>query len=133
MGMDVYGRKNKAAYFRASVWGWRPLHLLISEANQRHRLKISAELLKQMSFNAGAGLESQADCDRLAAALDALLTEYGDLITLDIEPTGIEGEVQQKLIEAGYEVMGGTSYRISKEHAKEFISFLRVCGGFRVW
>lgn len=136
MGMDVYGRENGVAYFRASVWQWRPLHLLICEANKRFSLGIPKKTIRGMEFNQGDGLESQAQCDRLAQALEVILQEHGEVITLDMEPQGTEGEllkVLEPLKAEGWQLLGDDCYRISKEQAKEFISFLRVCGGFAVW
>lgn len=131
--MDVFGRENEAAYFRASVWSWRPLHLLIQEANTRFELGIGPECLDDMACNSGAGLKTQAECNNLADALEKLLPEYpSEVIHFDTEPQGIEGEVLHKLKAAGWQT-DSAGYRIKKEHVKEFIGFLRECGGFCVW
>ena len=133
MGMDVYGRKNEAACFSTSMWGWRPLHLLISEANQRRGLEISAELLELMRYNEGAGLKTQAECDRLADALDELLREHGETITMERGLTAVLGKIRRWLKPTRFGDASGPLHRISKDRVKEFIVFLRMCGGFYVW
>lgn len=132
MGMDVYGRENEEAYFRANVWSWRPLHLLICEANQRFSLGIPKETLKGMEFNQGEGLESQAECDRLADALEVILQEHGEVISLDMEPQGPEAAVL-RFLQRDWKEEQGAAYITTKEHVEEFIEFLRECGGFAVW
>ncbi len=130
--MDVYGRQNAEAYFRANVWSWRPLHLLMQEANVRFKLGISQKLLVSMTFNEGAGLKRQTACDHLADALEKLLPEYADVISFDQDPQGAEGQLIRLLQKAGLDT-DRAIYQIEKEHVKEFIGFLRECDGFCVW
>lgn len=132
MGMDVYGRENEEAYFRANVWSWRPLHVLICEANERFSLGIPKKTLEYMKFNQGAGLESQAECDRLAEALEVILQEHGEVISLDMEPQGPEA-VLLKLLRKHFKEDPAEAYLITREHVEMFIEFLRECGGFEVW
>jgi hypothetical protein len=134
MGMDIFGKSDGEAYFRASVWQWRPLHCLMAEANQRFKLGISEKLLSGMAFNSGVGLKTARHCERLADALDKLLSEYGENITIDMDPTGAEGAMMEMLSSAGWNLAGNQpAYSVSQEQVREFISFLRMCGGFEVW
>lgn len=132
MGMDVYGRENGVAYFRASVWQWRPLHMLICEANKRFSLRIPKKTIRGMEFNQGDGLESQAQCDRLAQALEVILQEHGEVAAIDVEPQG-GGAAVLRFLKGDSEEPHAIAYIITKEHVEEFIGFLRECGGFAVW
>jgi len=158
MGMDVIGRKpktEKGAYFRANVWSWRPIHALIAIADARNggRL-VPEETMRLMCSNDGAGLKSQKTCNALADALERLLarpcliTEHGlDILEEDGErvirfprnssPTMCDkggrfwspedvkaGKVRQEDLRSPYD----TSF----DHVREFVTFLRNCGGFEV-
>lgn len=134
MGMDVYGIENETAYFRASVWSWKPIHMLIREANERFRLGIPAPVLDAMAGNDGDGLGNQSECNALADGLEKLLSESPTpVFTLDIDPTGPEGAVEALLRLCGWDVKSGPCYRAERVHVEEFIGFLRTCGGFRVF
>jgi len=158
MGMDVIGKKPKTeqgAYFRANVWSWRPIHALIEIANLRSgdRL-ISRDTMLLMCSNDGAGLKSQKDCNALANALERLLekpcliTEHGleiveekgeRFIAFPINGSPMmcdkegrfwksedvrAGKVKREDLRSPYETGFG--------HMREFIVFLRNCGGFEV-
>jgi len=103
-----YRSENPGIYFRANVWSWRPIHNMICNANDHHELGIPEKTLIHMGFNDGAGLDNQEDCSALANAMESLLKEEDDIITL-------EGP-----------------YEVNKDHVQEFIGFLRECGGFEV-
>jgi hypothetical protein len=62
MGMDVYGRTNKDAYFRNNVWWWRPLW--------DYCVDVAPELCDGVDgeTNSGAGLDAQG-ADDLAVVL----------------------------------------------------------------
>jgi hypothetical protein len=137
MGMDVYGRENPQAYFHATVWQWRPIHCLICAANARFKLGFTAELLAAIAGNDGAGLESQADCNRLADALARLQHETASTtFSLDSDPQKVEKtiyELIKPLINAGWDIKSQRHYATTSHHLEEFIRFLRECGGFMVW
>ena len=158
MGMDVIGSNpttEKGSYFRANVWSWRPIHALIAIADARNggRL-VPEETMRLMCSNDGAGLKSHKTCNALADALERLLekpcliTEHG-LEILDEEgervitfprdsspmmcdkegrfwrPEDVKaGKVRQEDLRSPYQ----TSF----DHVREFIAFLRSCGGFEV-
>lgn len=62
MGMDVVGRNNPDAYFRNSVWSWRPLW--------NYCVEVAPELCSGVdgSHNGGDGLDAEG-ADDLAAVL----------------------------------------------------------------
>lgn len=134
MGMDVFGIEDPSCYFRASVWSWRPLHLLISEANTRFAVGISAETMRAMEFNQGAGVRSPSQCCALAEALERILAETtNEIFTLDSELIGVEAVIQSALAASGWSIAGGCPYQIDRKHVEEFIRFLKIAGGFEVW
>lgn len=67
MGMDVYGRENPDAYFRANVWSWRPLwDCTVAIAPWVD------EAVPGASYNDGDGLDAD-DCKRLAKEVAAAI------------------------------------------------------------
>lgn len=145
MGMDVFGnepRNEKGEYFRANVWSWGAILQLMDEANQRFSLGLDLECFE---FNQGAGLSRRKDCDRLASALEKLLAETDtQLFTLDSDPVGCEAAVLGILQNSGWSVSGKPSalgasavapatYSAERSHVEEFVTFLRNCGGFRIF
>ena len=133
MGMDVYGRENPEAYFRLNVWSWSPLYLLIKEANLRFKLGISQKCMEAMEFNEGAGLRTQAKCDRLADALEKLLPEdTSDLICFLVDQQ-IGERMRLRMLQTEEQSTEEIYFRIKREDVKDFIGFLRECGGFQVW
>jgi len=157
MGMDVSGiapSSEAGEYFRANCWSWRPIHALIWIANARHANTIvSEEAMKAMHYNDGAGLQDQASCDNLAAALEEILEDpvnslapYPDIIYAN--PREVEAFFTFPLDEDGSGVDETGRFVSAKEvpvetlrnpysthisHVREFISFLRDSGGFSVW
>lgn len=124
MGMDVVGRRNKDAYFRANVWSWRPICMIIG-------LATGTTVPASWGFNDGAGLTTQKQCNELADKLEAWLEKQ----TVDVFP--METDWDMGVNEAGHlgkKVDGFTRspYSTDREHVKEFIKFLRICGGFRI-
>jgi hypothetical protein len=161
MGVDISGRKSKAEegdYFHANWWGWRPI-LALSEAAM-----LNSKLNYDTSYwgsNDGKGLRTQLQCDKLADAIELLISNnYNEYLTEDDDRiyicmgmwceagTGkfIPSEFTQSLNEQ-YEygdilygpvvAENGTlvesSYSTSLGRLKEWITFLRNCGGFKIW
>ena len=84
MGMDVYGRNPKnetGEYFRANVWGWRPIHFLCGFCVEKHEVEtgyddlIPEKTFDRMSENSGAGLRSDRKCNLLANHLKYFVDE----------------------------------------------------------
>lgn len=122
MGMDVYGKSGN--YFRASCWSWRPIHALAEELNMEHNLMLD---LTGWGFNDGNGLHSQADCDKLATAIEKHVSQGRKEYELTFPGAPLVGNEGVFLREG--ETGGRTAYRADAEHVLEFAKFLRECGG----
>jgi len=161
MGVDISGRKPKSEtgdYFCSNWWGWRPI-LALSEAAM-----LSGKLDYDTSYwgsNDGKGLRTQKQCDKLADAIELLISNsYNEYLTEDDDRiyicmgswceagTGqfVPSEFTQSLNEqyeygdilygpvvAEYGTMVESSYSYSLGRLKEWIVFLRNCGGFKIW
>jgi len=152
MGMDVYGRAPKdktGEYFRANVWSWRPIHTLMAIAN--HNVKVFDEkTLNLMGSNDGAGLKSQSKCNTLADTLEALLKnvtvlrDSGMVVSTDVNgKMHYDFKVDPKFAvkkDGSFATEGDnvpiedlrSPYGIDEDYVREFIAFLRSCGGFKV-
>lgn len=128
MGMDIYGTaptSEAGEYFRANIWSWPPILGLARTAIETFGLGFDTEL---WAYNDGAGLESQEDCNKLADAMQRLV---GGLESPVLVSDHLD--ISNKFMMA----MGGIAgvkpqAEASVEHAQEFITFLRDCGGFRI-
>jgi hypothetical protein len=152
MGMDVCGKGNSNAYFRASCWSWRPIHALCETVIVKDSLNFNTQY---WGSNDGRGLETQEDCNRLADALethlktidlkedeDKIFLCLGSWCTADGKFLHEEEELNKTYpigtVLSGAVVMkDGTlaysTHSTSFDHIKEFISFLRTCEGFEIW
>ena len=157
MGMDVYGLSPKGGddqspgrYFRANVWGWRPIHILINIINDKENLGIDTS---RFGYNEGDGIKDQATCDILAdhlekliffhpylkddddrmyIALDSWMDESGELIDADeLQNPPERGTIMFTGIVSGGRLIY-PSYSVSKRLIVNFIEFLRNCGGFEI-
>lgn len=152
MGMDVYGRnptEPAGEYFRANVWSWRPIHLLIRVANDLADGNLFDEdTLESMAHNDGAGLERQNECTTLAWIMDKLLTkdkleEIGFIVQDDEINFPIWQDHDEQLVVDASGVLKQfkevddpntvrNAYGTTFDHVKKFIEFLKYCGGFEV-
>lgn len=126
MGMDVYGKNasdETGDYFRSNIWGWPPILSIAMTANETHGLGFD---MSAWSFNDGAGLDTQEDCTRLADAMESLLTMEDE--TIETKPHDAANALCKAL-----GMQAPTSAATSKEHAVEFVNFLRHCGGFNIY
>lgn len=130
MGMDVYGREPKSEagkYFRANVWSWRPIHSLMAELCSD---VLDEDLLRQMAFNDGEGPMDQATCDVIAERFNGWLEHNADGVILE--------DAVMRVNEGGCFINnpnpgeGRSAYSARDEHLKEWVAFLRDCGGFQV-
>jgi len=153
--MNEFEKDNPGRYFRANLWSWRPIHMLIEHVNQFYNLGIDTS---EYGTNSGAGLETQEECDDLANTLEYILQsdenmeDEGDRVYLHLgmwvneDGNFLRDEVSEAL-NSEYE-MGTIMYTpvvtdkgeivkpawsTSKEHLEDFIKFLRHCGGFEIW
>lgn len=131
MGMDVFGIDNKKAYFRASIWAWRPIHSIITEVASDF---IPEKVLNGMSTNCGAGLTSDEDCKKLAARISSWMEHNVKGKKIEANEENYELKIT-KMIESVFgegTVSSIPCYSVDDEHLKEFVEFLNVCGGFKV-
>lgn len=138
MGMDIYGRKPKnesGKYFRASCWSWRPLGALCTSLIELHKPDLSYMPVHWQS-NDGDGFKNQKDCNKLADLIDDFLkTFHGNRMQ--------EKPVDRFMVNANGRFLrddeidscptAQSPYGINKEHIQEFVTFLRNCGGFKIW
>jgi len=125
MGMDIYGRKpaNKTGeYFRANVWSWRPIHYLCE--------LVMDSKYPDWAYNDGDGLFNQKDCDTLANKLENYLNKNpNDEISIESD---CRVDDKNKFLPTG--ATGGKSaYYTTHDHVRNFIKFLRACGGFKIY
>ena len=158
---EEYHNNNPGIYFRASIWSWRPMHLAIIQANESLKLGIDDDTIEGLAHNSGAGLKTQEECDGLAEGLEMLVdgmgedgvTEFGfafgywnyrdgsiivskeDTETLNKEyPYGsIITEMPLKLATSNETKDVWPAHVTQVEHLRQFIEFLRNCGGFEIW
>jgi hypothetical protein len=135
MGMDVVGRKPDAKsgeYFRANVWSWRPIHDLIIELCSD---LLDDEMLKSFAFNAGAGPKDQKTCTEMASRFERWMEEHveGHGLDSDLQVTQDGRFVTDEDLASNPGLVAESPYEVADEHLKEWIEFLRHCGGFEVW
>jgi len=161
MGVDISGRKPKTEagdYFASNWWGWRPI-VAISEAAM-----LSSKLDYDTSYwgsNDGKGLRTQKQCDKLADAIELLISNnYNEYLAEDDDRIYIVmgswceagtgkfiGSEREHILNQQYEygdilyapvvaedgTLVESSYSTSLGRIKQWITFLRSCGGFKIW
>jgi hypothetical protein len=150
MGMDVMGIKNEEAYFRASVWSWRPIQVILDFINEKHELGID---MSSFGYNDGGGIKDPRVCEIIADILEgdyiaALKSDDVDRIYLNLGSWSTAGGYSIKKEDYpegefplfsinGYVTPKGnlvySTHSIEREHLLEFCKFLRNCGGFEIW
>lgn len=155
--LDKYNEENPGIYFRSNWWGWRPIHMLCDIVSRKHQLRINTT---GWGENSGYGLRSPKKCEDLANALEdhikTFLTEElkddDDRMYLCMgswstdQGKFLPQEVDDKLQEQypfgtvlfnGVVLKDGTvaypSHGSSLGHLKNWIAFLRNCGGFEIY
>ena len=150
MGMDVYGRvpKNEEGrHFRANCWSWRPLCRIMWESEAADLL--DEKTWESMAYNNGAGPQTGEVAEEMADLIsDWLLVEecsehgmeYYEPRQELVRHSDIRVDALKflygpgnKCVDEDYKGLTHSAYRIHKDHIKEFINFLRNCGGFQVW
>lgn len=154
MGMDIYG-KNEPTYFRANLWGWRPIHNLSAMAIDKYNLKLSTDGWEN---NDGCGLQTDKECKELATAITKMITEYelfnddDDIIYLclgmwctnsgefvpdkEIEELNnkyTEGSIMKYPVVSSKGILVYPSHSTSLSRIKEWVAFLKECGGFQIF
>jgi hypothetical protein len=163
MGVDISGRKPKTEagdYFSSNWWGWRPINTICEIAAYDSKLKID---FSYWGSNDGKGLKTQKQCDKLADAIELLISEnsqYNENLADDDDRIYIVmgswceagtgqfiGSEREHVLNQQYEygdilygpivsengTMVESSYGTSLGRLKQWITFLRSCGGFKIW
>jgi hypothetical protein len=157
MGVDISGKKPKTEvgdYFQSNWWGWRPINYLCQLAAEKSKLKID---FSNWGSNDGKGLKTQKQCDKLADALELLMGSQlnvkddddrvflclgswceagtGRMVSNDTSlNTQFEyGEILYTPVVSESGQMVESSHSVSVFKIKQFITFLRSCGGFEIW
>jgi hypothetical protein len=160
MGMDVCGKQpttEHGEYFCNNVWWWRPLAEYMFEiapeiaANCRHWHSNDGDGLNgHDSLRLAELLQKEIDSGRTAAyakCRESELEMAPDERCFLCEGTGTRKPVPE--CGAGDPTKGGipcngcaghgytrawaTKYHFSVENVREFVTFLRGCGGFEIW
>ena len=152
MGMDVFGRKPtspEGEYFRRNVWGWNPLAQLCERAAP----DIAMEC-EHWHSNDGDGLDA-SDAATLAERLqlliadgsvaayikrrDAALAQLPDETCGCCDGTGMRrdatGNDRAKCRQCGgkgKQENFARHYHLDEDDVKEWLVFLRACGGFEI-
>jgi hypothetical protein len=129
MGMDVIGRNpNSSAgeYFAANLWSWRPIHDLIVRLCSD---LLDDETLVGLGYNDGQGPMEQATCAAMATRFERWMEHHvsGHGLDSDLRVVTEQESMENPDLETE------SPYQAEDEHLKEWIEFLRHCGGFEVW
>ncbi len=159
MGVDISGRNPKTDegdYFASNWWGWRPINYICQLAAEQSKLKID---FSHWGSNDGKGLRTQKQCDKLADALEKLLgndfnlkgdddriylclgawCEFGTgrFIGTEKEVSLNEqypyGEIMYSSVVTSEGLAVESAHSTSVGRIKDFIIFLRNCGGFQIF
>ena len=135
MGMDVYGKDPSSEcgqYFRANIWSWRPI---LDQIVATCRDLVDDELLEAMAYNDGAGPDDQVTCDEMADRLEEVLVLQPEGFSVESDLIVDEqGRLQSKdTVEENPTGNHRPAYFAASEHVRQWIEFLRHCGGFEVF
>lgn len=137
MGMDVSGRNPcspEGEYFRANVWSWAPIRALIEDLCSD---LVSEEVLRSMAFNSGAGPKDQETCTEMANRFEQWMEHHTEGFVLECEGSmrmTPEGRlVSPEELAENPDMETVSPYEVGDSHLKEWVAFLRSCGGFEVW
>lgn len=142
-------RANPGDYFGTNFWTWRPIYAVMQQANEKFGLGLD---LYGLGENSGFGLKTQGECNLLADALEKILDIYdSDSIQVCYGSwSDLTGKrlTEEEIDSLNQDYPRGTilytgiamsdKIAISNHYAhiqefKDFINFLRNCGGFEVW
>lgn len=135
MGMDVWGRNPSAPagrYFRANIWSWRPIQALIAELCTD---LVDQETMTKLGFNVGAGLADSHTCQQMANRFECWLEHHtaGHGIDLGLRVTYDGRFVSDDELSKRPDLETMSPYQVDDDHLKQWVEFLRHCGGFEVW
>ena len=150
MGINPINEEGET--FRANLWSWRPIHYLCEYLNMKHNLNFD---MSRWGYNDGCGLNAK-ECMKMADKLEKHIKDHPFLKSDDdrmyvclgmwidtntnqsIRPQGISVQYPNGTIlyssvvtKAGDLVV--PAHSVTLAHLKRFISFLKVCGGFKIF
>ena len=131
MGMDVYANNPKDPendYFRANCWGWRPIHMFMSESCSHI---YGEDIDAHMSYNDGMGIPEDLveECaDEMQKTFDSLKEDVPQYIEIVVTPEGEEVEVLKPVEDPKWR----EAYSMPLWRLQEWIDFVRNSGGFAV-
>jgi hypothetical protein len=157
--VDEWEEENPGEYFRSNWWGWRPILMLCEIANGKYKLKLN---MQYWGSNDGKGLRTQKQCDRLADALELMISNdsgYNEFMVDDSDRIQIcmgawceagtgkfyhesdedlneqypFGTILFSSVVTKNGTMVESAHSCSLAHLKRWINFLRHCGGFKIW
>ena len=155
--LEKWEHNNPGYYFRSNWWSWRPIVMLCKNAAEQFDLQFDFD---SWMGNDGMGLDNWQECNSMADALEKAITEETstwfvveeeDLIYCNMNSWSksgggfVDDETTEKLNAAyPYGTIMFTSVVTDDgvfhpSHGtplwmiKEFIKFLRNCGGFSIW
>jgi hypothetical protein len=153
--LEAWEEANPGYYFRANVWSWRPINKIINLLNAKHDLDLDTE---GFGSNSGNGLKTQQECDLLANVMEDYIEDNQSLndsqtmyVNLGMwvadDNTFTIKEHQENKLNRDYPVgsilyssvitdegnLVRPAWGTNVEHFKEFVRFLRNCGGFEIW
>jgi hypothetical protein len=157
--VEEWEEENPGEYFRSNWWGWRPICMMCEVANDKYKLKLN---MSNWGSNDGAGLRTQKQCDRLADALELMLSNdsgYNEFMIDDSDRIQIVmgawceagtgkfysdeanelneqypfGTILYSAVVTKKGTMVESAHSCSLSHIKRWITFLRHCGGFKIW
>lgn len=155
--LDKWRDENPGEYFRSNWWGWRPIHMLCEIVSRKYQLRINTN---RWGENSGYGLKSPKKCEDLANALeDHINTHLTEELKEDSDrfylcmgswctdegkflPSEVDDKLQEQypfgtVLFSGVVLQDGTvaypSHGSSLRHVKNWIAFLKNCGGFEIY
>ena len=148
-----YERANPGVYFRANLWSWRPIHLIIDVVNEAHRLGIDTS---SFGYNDGGGVKDVDTCKLLAKGIREKMVE--PLVKKEIETIYVDFgswrdndgcllstekmkelkiDKHKGILTTGLVTDSGEivypSHSIDVDYLEQFCCFLDECGGFEIW
>ena len=76
--LQEFRTQNPGVYFRANLWSWRPIAMIIASVTELYGFEHDEKFLNQLHYNDGGGLKTQAECDKLANFMESYIENHFD-------------------------------------------------------
>jgi hypothetical protein len=132
MGYDLFGtnpKSDKGGYFRASIWTWPSIHMLIADTGVLAERELEAIL-----YNDGYQI-TELKARRIAEGVEALIAAAPDdaeFLNLDSPIAKMGDELIKAFVGQGATIQQGGDRFVDMSYVREFIEFARDSGGFEV-